>query len=255
MGARLGQHFLFDPRILGRIADAAELTRRDVVLEIGPGKGTLTRALAERARSVIAIEKDEKFAAELEAAFAGANVRIVRGDALEVPWPRASAICGNIPYQITTPLIERALTPPRPRVIVFLVQREVADRLAASPGSKTYGALSAGVQLAARVERLLSVRAGAFRPPPKVESALVRITPRARPLAASEEEEGLARRLIRAAFQRRRQQLQRTLREAFDLQPSAVAGLLAAVGFNPSVRPEQLSPSQFVALARALAAA
>lgn len=255
MGARLGQHFLSDPRILSRIADAANLTPRDTVLEIGPGKGTLTKILAERAGSVTAIEKDQRLAAPLQVRYAGSNVRIVCGDALEVAWPSVSAVCGNIPYQITTPLIERALTPPRPRIIVFLVQREVADRLAAPPGSKTYGALSVGVQLVATVERLFTVRAGAFRPPPRVESAVVRITPLAEPLVTGESEERQVRDLIRAAFQRRRQQLQRTLREAFDLQPSTVAGLLAAAGLGPADRAEELSPRQFVMLARVLAGA
>ncbi len=255
MGARLGQHFLFDPRILSRIADAASLTPRDAVLEIGPGKGTLTAILAARAGSIIAIEKDPRLAADLGARFAGSNVRLLEGDALEVPWPDVTVVCGNIPYQITSPLIERALTPPRPRVVVFLVQREVALRLAAAPGSKTYGALSVGVQLVARVEKLFTVRAGAFRPPPRVESAVVRLTPLERPVAASPAEEAATRALIRAVFQRRRQQLQRSLREAFDLQPSTVGGLLAAAGFNPASRAEELSPAEFVTLARALAAA
>lgn len=255
MGARLGQHFLFDPRILSRIADAASLTPRDVVLEIGPGKGTLTAILAARAETVIAIEKDPRLAAELRARFTASNVRLLEADALDVPWPDASVVCGNIPYQITSPLIERALTPPRPRTIVFLVQREVALRLAAAPGSKTYGALSAGVQLVARVERLFTVRAGAFRPPPRVESAVVRLTPLARPVAASPAEEEATRTLIRAVFQRRRQQLQRSLREGFDLPPSTVARVLEVAGFNPSARPEELWPEQFVTLARALAAA
>jgi 16S rRNA (adenine1518-N6/adenine1519-N6)-dimethyltransferase len=253
VGARLGQHFLFDPRILNRIADAAALTPRDAVLEIGPGKGSLTAVLAARAASVTAIEKDPRLAAELATRFAGSNVRLVLGDALEVSWPPVSVVCGNIPYQITSPLLERALTPPRPRAIVFLVQREVALRLAAAPGSKAYGALSAGVQLVARVERLFSVRAGAFRPPPRVESAVVRLTPLATPVAATAAEEAATRVLIRAAFQRRRQQLQRSLREAFELPPSTVVGLLVAAGFNPAARAEELSPAQFVTLARALA--
>ena len=188
MGARLGQHFLFDPAILGRIADAALVTPSDHVLEIGPGKGTLTRELARRAGRVTAIERDARLAAALAAALAGSNVTVVPGDALKVAWPTADVIAGNIPYQITSPLIARALEPPRPRHIVFLIQREVADRLAAAPGSDAYGALSAGVQLVASVERLFGVKAGAFRPPPRVESAVVRITPLAQPLVRNAED-------------------------------------------------------------------
>ena len=228
MGARLGQHFLVDPSILDRIADAAVGGPDDTVLEIGPGKGTLTRALAARAAQVVAIEADRSLAAAL-AESSGPNVRIVSGDALEVPWPAAAVVCGNIPYQITSPLIERALQPPRPARIVFLVQREVADRLAAEPGGRTWGALSAGVQLVATVERLFTVKAGAFRPKPKVDSALVRLTPRAAPLVASLEEERRVRRLIRAAFQRRRQQLARTLHEAFGVERGDAERLLAQV--------------------------
>ncbi len=251
MGARLGQHFLFDPSILDRIADAAVASPDDVVLEIGPGRGTLTRALARRAARVVAIEADRRLAAALDAD-RPANVRVVAGDALQAAWPAADVVCGNLPYQITSPLIERALTPPRPDRIVFLVQREVADRLAAEPGGKTWGALSAGVQLVASVERLFGVPAGAFRPRPSVDSALVRLVPRATPLVRSAEEERRVRRLIRAGFQRRRQQLARTLREACGVDRSEVERLLEEVGAEAGSRIETLSPERLVALARAL---
>ena len=255
MGARLGQHFLFDPSILGRIADAALLGPDDHVLEIGPGRGTLTRELARRAGRVTAIEQDRRLAESLPAALGDRRVTVIHGDALEVPWPAADVVAGNIPYQITSPLIERALEPPRPRHIVFLVQREVADRLAAEPGSKQYGALSAGVQLVAQVERLFAVKAGAFRPPPRVESAVVRITPRARPLVRSSEEEVRARNLIRAVFQRRRQQLQRSLREGLDLDHPRVIAILEQAGIAPTARAEELSAEQLLTLARLSASA
>lgn len=251
MGARLGQHFLFDPSILGRIADAAVGGPDETVLEIGPGKGTLTRALAARAAGVVAIEADRRLATAL-AASCEPNVRIVAGDALRVPWPAVDVVCGNIPYQITSPLIERALTPPRPARIVFLVQREVADRLAAAPGGRTWGALSAGVRLVATVERLFRVSAGAFRPKPRVDSAVVRLVPRAVPLVASLEEERQVRRLIHAAFQRRRQQLARTLRETWGVERGEAERLLAELGERPGARVEVLAPEQLVALARAL---
>ncbi len=252
MGARLGQHFLFDPRLLEKIAAATGAGPRDTVLEVGPGKGTLTRHLAERAGRVVAIEADRRLASELAEATAGGNVEVVSGDALKVHWPRADVVCGNIPYQITSPLIERALTPPRPRVIVFLMQREVADRLAAAPGSDAYGALSAGVQLVARVERLFTVRAGAFRPPPKVESAVVRLMPFTGPRTPDQETELATRALIRLAFQRRRQQLQRTLKERYGLSAAAAANLLSSLGLKPEVRPEELGPREFELLAREL---
>ena len=252
VGARLGQHFLCDPGILRRIAEAAVPEPGGLVLEIGPGKGTLTRALAARAARVIAIEADRRLAEALAAAPPAPNVTVLRGDALAVPWPHADVIAGNIPYRITSPLIERALTPPRPVRIVFLVQREVADRLAAPPGSASYGALSAGVQLVARVERLFSVKAGAFRPPPKVDSAVVRITPLTVDRQPSTVNERAARRLIQALFQRRRQQLQRSVREAYRLDATTTGSLLQAAGLDPIARPEQLAPHDFLTLALCL---
>lgn len=250
MGARLGQHFLFDPGILGRIAEAALLQPSDHVLEIGPGKGTLTRELAGRAARVTAIEKDRVLGPALAAELAGSNVTIIQGDALKVDWPAADVIAGNIPYQITSPLIERALELPRPKRIVFLVQRELADRLAAAAGDEEYSALSAGVQLVARVEKLFGVKAGAFRPPPRVESAVVRITPRDVPLVRSPEEEVRVRALIQTAFQRRRQQIQRSLREGLDLEQAQVVAILEQAGIAPTARAEELGPDQFVTLAR-----
>jgi 16S rRNA (adenine1518-N6/adenine1519-N6)-dimethyltransferase len=257
VGARLGQHFLSDPSILGRIADAAVLAPDDTVVEIGPGKGSLTRQLAARAGRVVAIEADARLAQDLRAALAGAggstpgSVEIVHADALRVAWPAAACVCGNIPYQITSPLIERALSRPRPRRIVFLVQREVADRLAAPPGARAYGALSAGVQLVATVERLFGVPRGAFHPPPRVDSAVVRITPIV-PEPLSRDAEAATRRLIRLAFQRRRQQLRRTLSEFFEVERGEAERLLTEVGALEDARPEVLSPQQFESLARGL---
>ena len=248
MGARLGQHFLFDPAILGRIADAALLSPGEQVLEIGPGRGTLTRELLARGARVVAIEADGRLAAAL-AGSAPPALTVVHGDALRVPWPRAEVIAGNIPYRITSPLIERALSAPRPRRVVFLVQQEVAARLAARPGGADYGALTAGVELVATVERLFGVKRGAFRPPPRVDSALVRITPRVEPLVAPGEE-ARVRGLIRALFQRRRQQLQRSLREALGLDAATVAALLERTGIAPTARAERLDVRQLVMLAR-----
>jgi len=252
VGARLGQHFLSDPSILGRIADAAGIEPGETVLEIGPGKGGLTAPLAARAAKVVAIEADGRLAAALRER-ASAGVEIVHGDALRVPWPVVQRICGNIPYQITSPLIERALTRPRPRCVVFLVQREVADRIASPPGSRTYGALSAGVQLVARVERLFAVPRGAFRPPPRVDSAVIRLTP-LDPEPCDSVEEALTRRLIREAFQHRRAQLRRTLANAIGLAKEDAADLLSRAGIDPSARPETLSAQQFLTLARTLEA-
>ncbi|MGH7521902.1 MAG: 16S rRNA (adenine(1518)-N(6)/adenine(1519)-N(6))-dimethyltransferase RsmA [Gemmatimonadales bacterium] len=236
---RLGQHFLSDPTILARIADALDPRPGELVLEIGPGRGTLTQELLARGLKVVAIEKDRGLAAALDSRH---NLTVVAGDALELDWHSygAAKVIGNIPYYITSPLIDKALAPPIPERVIFLMQDEVADRLAAPPGGKTYGALSVGVQAVARVEKLFTVAAGAFRPPPKVRSALVRLTPLADPLVRPDEV-GSFRVFVTACFSKRRKQLK-----------NAVPGLtetdLRELGFDPTVRPERLAPDAFVRL-------
>lgn len=235
---RLGQHFLSDPRILGRIVDALDPVPGETVLEIGPGKGSLTEALLARGLHVVAIEKDPRLAGAL----ARANLRVVEGDALRLEWPRVPKIVGNIPYYITSPLIDKALTPPLPERVVFLVQAEVADRLAASAGTKTYGALSIGVQAVCRVEKLFTVAPGSFKPPPKVRSAVVRLTPLAQPLIRPEEI-ATFRAFVTACFSQRRKQLKNAV-------PGLSANQLAELGIDPTLRPERLAPEAFVRLLR-----
>lgn len=248
----LGQHFLFDPRILARIADALEPGPDDTVLEIGPGRGTLTKQLVERARRVVVIEKDRELIPVLHREVPAASV--VQGDALELDWSAAAGgphvVIGNIPYNITSPLIDKALAPPRPRRIVFLVQKEVAERVAAGPGGAEYGALSVGVQAVARVERLFTVLAGSFTPPPKVDSAVLRLTPLEHPLVRDDEVAGF-RRMVVGLFGFRRKQLIRGIRELEDRSMEAARALLARAGLPGTVRPQELTPAEFVGLFRA----
>ena len=154
---------------------------------------------------------------------------------------------GNIPYQITSPLIEKALTPPLPERIVFLVQREVADRLAAEPGSKAYGALTVGVQASCRVERLFRVLPGSFRPPPAVESAVIRLTPLAAPLVAPGDRAALRTFVVRC-FSRRRKQLRNVVAHATGRSGAEVQAGLEGLGLDPAARPETLAPAQFARL-------
>ncbi len=265
---RLGQHFLTDRNILQRIVDALKPAPDDVVVEIGAGTGSLTDELLARGLRVIAIEKDRRLAGELgtwNAERGTERLTVVHGDALRLDWhalvdtgaavPRSGfrvprfKIVGNIPYAITSPLIDKALTPPLPACIVFLVQAEVADRIAASPGSKTYGALSVGVQAVCRVERLFTVRAGAFTPPPKVTSAVVRLTPLAQPLIAPGESAAF-RAFVTACFTRRRKQLRNVVMAVTGRSAAVVVAGLAALGADPMVRPETLAPEVFVRLLR-----
>lgn len=252
---RLGQHFLADPAILGRIADALEPAAGEVVIEIGPGRGSLTEILLARGMTVIAIEKDRRLVRGLGARGLGlGELHVVEGDALRLDWhallpnPQppgpspAFKIIGNIPYNITSPLIAKALTPPLPACIVFLVQDEVASRIAAAPGRKAYGALSVGVQAVCRVEKLFTVAPGAFRPPPKVRSALLRLTPLDQPLVSAEDIAPF-RAFVTACFSRRRKQLRNAV-------PGATRAALLALGFDPAARPETLAPAEFVRLLR-----
>jgi 16S rRNA (adenine1518-N6/adenine1519-N6)-dimethyltransferase len=248
----LSQNFLSDPRILARIADAVGATKDDTVLEIGPGKGALTGPLLERAGRVVAVEKDRDLAARLVTR--DPRLQLVEGDALEIDWHALVGgpflVAGNIPYNITSPLIDKALTPPRPARVVYLVQKEVAERVAAGPGSKEYGALSVGVQAVSRPERLFTVPKGAFYPVPKVDSAVLRMTPLETPLIGDAEVEPF-RRFVVGLFGYRRKQLVRALREHLGLDAEQGSAIVAKVGFEPTIRAEQLSPAQFVELFRA----
>ncbi|MBV9773255.1 MAG: ribosomal RNA small subunit methyltransferase A [Gemmatimonadetes bacterium] len=255
----LGQNFLVDASVQRAIVESLGAGPADEVLEIGPGQGALTRHLAGTVRRLVLVELDNDLAPRLKAQYAGdPSVEVVHADILDVPLERVSddpaalRVIGNIPYNITTPILFSLLERrPRPREIVLMVQREVADRIVAEPGSRAYGALAVGVQTVADAERVLNVARGSFRPVPDVESTVVRIVPHAPPRITPEDETEV-RRLTRAAFGQRRKQFQRILRDAYHLAPEAVEALGAGLGVDLRDRPETFSPGQFVALARAL---
>jgi 16S rRNA (adenine1518-N6/adenine1519-N6)-dimethyltransferase len=257
----LGQNFLVDANQQRRIAGALEAGPDDTVLEIGPGQGALTQHLAGQAGRLILVELDDALAASLAARYAGhPGVTVVHRDFMAVdlhelvPDPSALRVIGNIPYNITTPIIFRLLERDlRPRCIVLMIQREVADRILAAPGTAEYGALSVGVRTVARVERLFNVGRGSFRPVPRVDSSVIRLTPlRPAPLGAREEVD--VRELTRVAFSWRRKQLQKTLRssEVYCLEGGEVTTLETATGIRLERRPEELAPEDFVHLSRAL---
>ena len=250
----LGQHFLSDPRILARIADALAPRDDETVIEIGPGRGGLTQELLARAGRVIAIEIDRALAATLRERYAGdPKLDVIERDVLETNLGVLAgddfALVGNVPYYITTPILFHALRPPRPTRAVYLVQKEVADRLSASPGTKAYGALTVNVGALASVETLFRVAPGAFSPPPTVDSAVVRLTPRPSPVIAPDEEERY-RVFVQQAFGMRRKQMRRVLRSVLSVPAARAEELLAMVGIQFDARPETLSPDQFAALLR-----
>ena len=255
----LGQNFLIDPNVQRKIVAALAAGPGDEVLEIGPGVGALTRHLAGRVRRLVLVELDNVLAARLREEFAGdPTVEVVNEDVLKVPLERITAdpgrlkVIGNIPYNITTPilfgLLERR---PRPRQIVLMVQKEVADRILADPGNKTYGALAVGVRAVADAERVMNVGRQSFRPVPDVESSVIRIVPHDPPRVTQEDERSL-RHLTRAAFGQRRKQFQRILRDAYGLSVEQVEALGRELGMDLQARPESFAPERFLDLARAL---
>ena len=256
----LGQNFLVDANIQRKIVDALGASREDEVLEIGPGRGALTRHLVDTVRRLTLVELDDGLMEALQGRFdERSDVNVVHGDILDVDLTALledaaeSRIIGNIPYNITTPIIFRLLERPRPREIILMVQQEVADRITAPVGTKAYGALSVGIRTVARVDRLFKVGRGAFRPVPRVDSAIVRMTPiRPEPLDSGQEER--VRRLVRAGFQWRRKQLRKILRDHPDLrvEVARIDAVLDSLSIPPEARPETLDPERFVALADAL---
>ena len=249
---RFGQHFLHDPGILRRIVEAIAPQPGDRLVEIGPGEGALTLPLLRACRRLTAIELDRDLIASLgERARGVGELEIISADVLTVDFTALAArgslrVAGNLPYNISTPILFHCLDHAASiQDMHFMLQKEVVERMAAPPGSKTYGRLSVMLQLRCAVEPLFAVPPGAFRPPPKVDSAIVRLTPLpARDLPGVDSR--LIERVVKAAFGQRRKTLANALRDV----TSAVQ--IEAAGIDPRTRAEQLAPAAFVALARQL---
>ncbi len=252
---RLGQHFLTDPRILESIAAAAEVTPADSILEIGPGLGHLTRVLAAHAGRVVAVELDAELAARLTDELADTpNVTILRGDILTrepMDWMKEGKtrvgrgaalpfkVVANLPYYITSAILRHLLeAPQKPSTIVVMVQREVAQRMLAQPPAMNLLAVS--VQFFAQVHLVRTIAAGAFYPRPKVESAVVRLDVRDKPLL-DVQHTGQFFKLVHAGFGERRKQLRNSLAHGLGLRPQAAEHLLARAQVDPVRRAETLS--------------
>ncbi len=257
LGAKksLGQHFLLDLNITRKIARSAGIAPGDAVLEIGPGPGGLTRALLEAGAHVTAIERDSRCIealGELAAHYPGklkiaegdaltANERVLLGDGAPVK------IAANLPYNISTELLIKWLKagPALWSVMALMFQKEVADRILAAPGSKTYGRLSVIAQAASRPSRAFDLPARAFTPPPKVDSTVVLFAPPAAPL----ENPGALERVTQAAFSQRRKMLRASLKSVFG---ERLSDTLAAAGVRETQRAEEISVTQFIELAAQL---
>jgi 16S rRNA (adenine1518-N6/adenine1519-N6)-dimethyltransferase len=228
---RFGQHFLHDPRVLARIVDSLALSPGDFVVEIGPGEGALTNLILEKLNRLEVIELDRDLAARLT----DGRLTVHQTDALEFDFgqfPRGIRIVGNLPYNISTPLLfHLAGFAERVRDMHFMLQLEVVERMVAASSTPEYGRLSVALQARFRMQKLFKVSRGAFRPPPKVESAVVRLVPLERPLAIDQD-------LLRKAFSARRKQLR-----------NALPGIdFAALGIDAALRPENLSPEDYARL-------
>jgi 16S rRNA (adenine1518-N6/adenine1519-N6)-dimethyltransferase len=245
---RLGQHFLVKGSILDRIAAAACPRREPLVLEIGPGKGALTQRLLARADRVVAIELDQDLAALLRAKFPDPRLEVVPADVLETDlnqWGPAVA-AGNLPYYISTPIISRALAPGSLLERgVFLVQKEVAERITARPGSRAYGYLSVEAQFHADVRVLFEVRPSAFHPPPKVDSALIGFALRSRAGELGVAPPGEFLRFVRLCFHQKRKTIRNNLIAAYG--PNVIGAWPEA-----PQRAEQLTIEQFAVMYRRL---
>jgi 16S rRNA (adenine1518-N6/adenine1519-N6)-dimethyltransferase len=243
---RFGQNFLVDRAYIARIVEAIDPHRADRVVEIGPGLGALTGPLLERLAVLHVVEIDRDIVARLSSEFSSDRLVIHAGDALDFDFGALGPelrVIGNLPYNISSPLLFRAGGYARSiRDCHFMLQREVVDRMAAAPGSKTYGRLSVMLQYRFRIEKLFNVPAGAFRPAPQVDSAFVRLMPHAA-LPAPALDEPLLGNLVAKAFSQRR----KTVRNA--LSDYANAEQLSELGIDPRLRPENLALEDFVRVA------
>jgi 16S rRNA (adenine1518-N6/adenine1519-N6)-dimethyltransferase len=251
----LGQNFLVDPETLRKIIQVADIPSSAVVLEVGPGLGSLTRGLAQVARKVIAVELDEALLPILAQVLAGyRNVEVVKGDILEIDPPHLVGQTGylvvaNIPYYITSALIRHLLSPElKPARIVLTVQKEVAERICAEPGDLSLLALS--VQVFGEVKKVLRIPAGAFYPAPKVDSSVVRVDLYKQPIIASQHLDDFFK-LAKAGFSQKRKTLRNSLSAGLHLPPEQVAKLLNSVEIDPRRRAETLSLIEWKSLTEA----
>ena len=261
---KFGQNFLIDPHVLDKIIAAAEITKDDFVLEIGPGIGPLTQYLAEAAREVVAVEIDSTLIPILEDTLSAYdNVSVINEDVLKVDLRKLAEernggkpikVVANLPYYITTPIIMSLFESHVPlKSLTVMVQKEVALRMQAGPGTKDYGALSLAVQYYASPYLAANVPPNCFMPRPNVGSAVIRLT-RFEETPVQVKDEKLLFRLIRASFNQRRKTLQNGLvnSQELDFTKEQVAAAIATLGVSPSVRGEALTLEQFAALANAL---
>lgn len=247
----LGQHWLHDPIVLAAIADEADLTPDDTVLEIGPGLGTLTSELLRRAGRVVAVEFDRDLARKLPGQFPGKNLEVINQDILLLDLdtlPRGYVVVANVPYYITSKIVQKLMTAAnKPRRAVLLVQKEVAQRIAARPGDMSILAISAQVYAEATLG--IEVPREFFTPPPEVDSQVIVLETRPAPLVTHDDEKTFFR-LVKAGFSAKRKKLRSSLAGGLATAKSDVEALLEATGISPDARAEDLSLEDWQRLTR-----
>lgn len=245
----LGQHWLKDRQVLAGIAAAADITQLDTVLEIGPGLGTLTSELLRLAEKVIAVELDGELAAKLPGQFPGTTLQVINEDILDFDLsilPKDYIVVANVPYYITSKIIKKLLTSDnKPKTTVLLIQKEVAERLAAGPGDMSILAISAQIYGEVTVDQL--VPANFFTPPPKVDSQVVVIHTRPEPLISYEDEKKFFR-VIKAGFSSKRKKLRSSLSAGLGISKPEAEEVLKQAGISPDDRAEALAISQWIEL-------
>lgn len=247
----LGQHWLTDRYILSAIADEAEITKSDTVLEIGPGLGTLTSELLKRADKVVSVEFDKDLARKLPGQFPGTSLTVINEDILSFDLdslPKDYIVVANVPYYITSKIVQMLMTAKnKPKTAVLLVQKEVAERIAATPGNMSILALSA--QVYARTELGIEVPREFFAPPPKVDSQTIILHTRETPLIASEGEKNFFR-VVKAGFSAKRKKLRSSLAGGLGVSKQEVESMLKNASISPDVRAEDLSMEEWIRLTK-----
>jgi len=257
---RLGQHFLVDRNILNKVVRTAEVGKEDVVVEVGPGLGEMTLALARLAKQVIAVEIDPQLVEILKKKLADCpNVEVVKSDILKLDFRsffrkegHPVKVVANLPYQISTPLLFRFIEAKEVfSTLTLMLQREVAERMVASPGGKEYGPLSIFVQLFLDVSIRFFIKSSAFFPPPKIESAVAHMAWKEKPVL-DEKDEKWFKSVVRASFSHRRKTLANALKHSELPLPESIASRMEKIQIDPRRRPETLTTEEFIRLAEAL---
>jgi 16S rRNA (adenine1518-N6/adenine1519-N6)-dimethyltransferase len=252
MAARYAQHFLINTHAARRIVDAMNLNPGDRVVEIGPGKGAITALMLEKPIELTAIEIDDPLIALLTKKFSSKpGFRLIHSDVLDVDFSKIETdkVIGNLPYNLTSPIFRRVSEWTGWKEGFFMIQKEVADRMVAESGTADYGALTVGMNLTATIERVFDLSETSFKPPPRVKSAVVKLTRREKPLTSNI---GKAQKVIQAAFQQRRKTILNSLSHGLGLSKEAVLDELVRLKIDEKARAENVTIEQFVALGERL---